>query len=533
MPAIEFPPIDIPAHPAAAPVPIMPIETGEYDYIVVGAGAAGSIVAAKAAAAGYQVLLVDIGTAVPASDEDAWDPTRWYKMLANPDFEMGFHSTPQANLVNTDLAPGRVAQMLQSRGLGGCQLHNAMVYVRGGRSTYDHWARQGCAGWDYESLVPHFKEIERTLGIVTAEQDEFSQSFLDAYERLGLPYNGSYNTGPSEYGAVPFQFTIEKTADGRLRRTTSFEKFVGAAELPTLTIATGVYVRRFFTDDDGRGIEYNSPAGEHMRVYARREVILSAGAIVSPAILLRSGIGPADALSDCGIPLLHDLPQVGRNFYDDLGCGFPVLVKSPLPDTPYGFVGAGVFACESGSAPSDPPAFGEINLEVQISTSKLPGAPDSYGIRYCLIGCSAMHLASRGTVELDPRKPFGRPIVNPMWLTAEGDMDRCLAAMKLAHDIASDPALIEQWDWWVPPEELVVCEEWVRLSGTTVQHYVGSCQMGPDAGTSVVGPDLRVHGVPNLRVIDASVAPTPVTGNTAGVAMVIGAKGAELLLNGD
>ncbi|HEV7563495.1 MAG TPA: GMC family oxidoreductase, partial [Solirubrobacterales bacterium] len=493
---------------------------------VVGAGAAGSIVAARAAAAGHDVLLVDIGTAVPPSDEDAWDPTRWYKMLANPDLEMGFHSTPQAELLN------RVAQMLQSRGLGGCQLHNAMVYVRGGRSTYDHWAQQGCTGWDYESLVPHFEEIERTLGIVTAEQDPFSQSFLDAYERLGLPYNGSYNGGPSEYGAVPFQFTIEKTADGRLRRTTSFEKFVAAAELPTLTVASGVYVRRFFADGDGRGIEYNSPAGENMRVYARREVILSAGAIVSPAILLRSGIGPADALGDCGIDLVHDLPKVGQNFYDDLGCGFPVLVKPPIPETPYGFVGAGVFACDHGGPPSDPPAFGEINLEVQISTSMLPGAPDPYGIRYCLIGCSAMHLASRGTVELDPRNPFGRPIVNPMWLTAEGDMDRCLAAMKLAHDIASDPALMKQWDWVVPPKELVVCEDWVRLSGTTVQHYVGSCQMGASAATSVVGPDLRVHGVPGLRVIDASAAPTPVTGNTAGVAMVIGAKGAELLLNG-
>ncbi|MEA3049919.1 MAG: choline dehydrogenase [Sphingomonadales bacterium] len=529
MPAFEIPPLAVPAHPVAAAQAVAPIDRERFDYIVVGAGAAGSIVAAKAAAAGCKVLLVDVGAGVPACNEDAWNPARWYEMLSNVDFEMGFDSVPQRNLYNSDKT-NRVAHLLQSRGLGGCQLHNAMVYVRGGRSTYDHWAHQlGCGGWDYRSLVPHFEEIEETLGIVTAEQDAFSQSFLDAFQRLGLPHNEDYNGGSSEYGAVPFQFAIEKAADGRLRRTTSFDKFVGAADLPTLTVATGIYVRRFFADGGARGIEYNSPAGEGMRAYAEREVILSAGAIVSPAILLRSGIGDADAIRDCHLDLLQHLPAVGRNFHDDLGCGFPVLVNAPLPETPYGFVGAGAFACEGGRPPSDPPAFGEVNLEVQISTSALPGAPGAWGLRYCLIGCSAMHLNSRGTVALDPARPFGPPVVDPAWLTAEGDLDRCLAAMGLAYEVAADPQLTRQWQWLAPPKAFVG-EDWVRLSGTTVQHYVGSCQMGGSATDSVVGPDLRVHGVEGLRVIDASVAPTTVTGNTAGVAMVIGAKGAELLL---
>jgi choline dehydrogenase len=531
MPAIPFPPLDIPAHPHAAPRAIVPIETGEYDYIVVGAGASGSIVAAKTAAAGHKVLLVDVGTAVPACDEDAWDPSRWYKMLANEDLEMGFQSVPQANLPDFSGTP-RIANMLQSRGLGGCQLHNAMVYVRGGRSTYDHWeSLTGSPLWSYDALVPRFEEVEARLGIVTAEQDAFSRSFSDCYERLGLPANPHYNEAPSAYGSVPFQFTIERAADARLRRTTSFEKYVGAESLPTLTVATGVYVRRFFSEKGGaRGIEFNTSAGENLRAYASREVVFSAGAIVSPALLLRSGIGPADAIQAAGIEVLRDLPAVGENFHDDLGCGFPVLMAPEIPGTPYGFVAAGCFATDSGSPPSGAGAFGEVNLEVQISTSALPGAPDDFGIRYCLIGCSAMHLKSRGTVTLDPSNPYGRPVVDPKWLTAEGDMDRCKAAMRLSYAVASDPELKSRWGWVVPPEEAVVSDKWVRASGTTVQHYVGSCAMGRDEGDSVVGADLRVHGVEGLRVIDASAAPTTVTGNTAGVAMVIGSRGADLLL---
>lgn len=148
----------------------------EYDYVVIGAGAAGSIVAAEAAAAGYNVLLLETGQMVDAGQTDVWDPTRWNCVLQDAAFELGFKSMPQQYL----LPEGRVQNLLQSGGTGGCQLHNAMVYVRGGRSTYDNWANGfGCTGWDYAGLEPFFAGIEARMGVVTAAQDAFTQSVID------------------------------------------------------------------------------------------------------------------------------------------------------------------------------------------------------------------------------------------------------------------------------------------------------------------------------------------------------------------
>jgi len=502
----------------------------EYDYVVIGAGAAGSIVAGEAAAAGYSVLLLEAGVGVDPYERDVWDPTRWYQVLANPVYEVGFRSVPQANL------DGRVLNLLQSRALGGCQVHNAMVYVRGGRSTYDHWAAElGCEGWDYESLVPFFESVEKTVGILTGDtEDEFVQSLFGAAARQGLPYNADYNTGPTEYGHVPFQFTVDPIY-GTLRRTTTYEKYVRGRELPSLTVAPGTYVRRLLLGGGEPAVEYRDALGELACAFARREVVLSAGSIASPAILLRSGVGPADALRALGIEVVRDLPAVGQNFYDDLGVATAVLPSVPFPPQPYGNVAAGIFASDKG-APGSPAAYGDVNLQVQVSTSDLPGCPPLPSPHssqpYCIIGAAALHLKSRGTVTLASADPYAAPLVDPGWLTDPEDLPHCLAALDLTVQIASDPELTRRWGWKVLSPDAFPGgrEAYIRATGLTVQHYVGSCRMGPDAADAVVDPELRVYGVDGLRVIDASVAPTPVTGNTAGVSMVIGARGAATLL---
>lgn len=501
-----------------------------YDYIVIGAGAAGSIVAATAAEAGYSVLLLEMGPLVDPANAEIWDPTRWYEIIGDPVYRLDFQSWPQANLNN------RTMMLLQSHGTGGCQVHNAMVYVRGGRSTYDYWANElGCTGWNYDSLVPHFQAIEDRMRIVTASvEDAFSQNVIAAAGRCGLPFNPNYNDGPTEFGSVPFQFTIEDTPGG-LRRTTAYEKYIGDAPHPNLTVATGRSVQRLLIEPGAPpAVVLNLPAagGGLVTVRANKEVVLSAGAIMSPALLLRSGIGPADALRKLDFPVIADLTAVGENFHDDLGCGIPAICLTPPPPTPYGYLAAGCFATEDLGPPPSPAPHGAVNLELQISTSNLPGAPSiaPLPVNYCLIGVSAMHLASRGTVTLDPSDPFAAPIVDPKWLSAPGDAQRCAAALALAVKVAHDATLAKQMCWL--PLMLGTPENWIATSGLTVQHYVGSCQMGTDPSSSVVGPDLKVHGVEGLRVIDASVAPTTVTGNTAGVSMVIGAKGAALLLAG-
>jgi choline dehydrogenase len=514
----------------------------DYDYVVIGAGAAGSIVAGEAAARGYRVLLLEAGAEVGSDQNDVWDPTRWNEVLASksPNYEIGFTSTSQPNLDN------RVINLLQSKGLGGCQIHNAMVYVRGGRSTYDHWASDlGCTGWSYDELLPFFEQVERTVDISSPPPSAFGDALVAAFGRLGLPLNPTYNSGPTEYGAVPFQFTV--AAQGP-RRSTSYEAFISARTLPTLTVQTGCFVRRLIVGEGTPVVEYKNGLGEIVTVQPGREVIVSAGAIATPALLLRSGIGPAQALQKLGIASRYDLPAVGQNFYDDLGVGVVVAPSTVAMDAQsYGYIGVGAFATASGTAPGPVPGYGEVNIEIQISTSSLPGSPDFgplFSNGYALIGSSSLHLKSRGTVTLASADPDAPPVVDPGWLSDPGDWPRVLASLGLVYRLASDTGLAAAGGWMPLPVQPVnpifpefpikVAEAWIRLSGLTVQHYVGSCAMGSDATTSVVDPaSLRVHGVPGLRVIDASVAPTPVTGNTAGVSMVIGAKGAALLLGGD
>lgn len=510
----------------------------DYDYVVIGAGAAGSIVAGEAAAAGYRVLLLDAGYEVDSGDTDVWDPARWYKVLENPAFELGFQSTPQAKLNN------RVINLLQSRGLGGCQIHNATVYVRGGRSTYDYWSTNlGCAGWGYDDLLPFFEQVEATVGISSPEPNAFTAAFAEAGARLGLPFNSDYNAGATEYGCVPFQFTVDHGAN-ELRRTTSYEKFVAARPLPTLTVETGSVVRRLVLGQEPPAVEYRNTNGDIVTVQPRKEVVLSAGAIATPAILLRSGVGSATALEKLGIKVFSDLPAVGQNFYDDLGVGVFVGPASNIPGQSYGYLGIGAFATASGVAPGPVPGYRDVNIEIQLSTSALAGAPQPPHVppfHYCIIGASALHLKSRGTVTLATADPEAKPVVDPGWLSDPEDIDNVLAALTLTYKFASDAALAAAGGWnplpvlpdnpLFPLFPIEVALAWIRATGLTVQHYVGSCTMGTDPATSVVNSaDLRVYGVPGLRVIDASVAPTPVTGNTAGVSMVIGAKGAAHLL---
>jgi choline dehydrogenase len=513
---------------------------GDYDYVVIGAGAAGSIVAARAASASHNVLLLEMGLGIDPAEKDVWDPTRWYEVLANTAYEIGYHSTSQPNL------DGRAINLLQSRGLGGCQLHNAMVYVRGGRATYDHWANAlGCTGWDYASLQPFFEGLESVVGIVDGAQDDFTASFVEAAARLGLPSNPNYNDGPSEYGAVPFQFTIEQRPDGTLRRTTSYQSFIGRhrASLPTLTIETGCYVHKVIAGSPP-AVEYRNRFGEVVTVQAQRDVVLCGGAIASPAILLRSGIGKADTLTTLEIKPVADVPGVGQNFYDDLGVGMLVLPTKEMPPQPYGYIAAGAFATSSGTDPGPSPDYAKVDIEIQLSTTAMAGAPilppPLPPGPYLIVGASALHLKSRGSVSLASRDPYVPPVVNPNWLSDPADLPHCMAALGRVYEFASDAKFASQWGWQPPSAPpppglfplfpIEVAEWWIRKTGLTVQHYVGSCRMGSDTGAVVDPATMKVKGVEGIRVIDASAAPTPVTGNTAGVSMVVGARGAELLL---
>jgi len=522
-----------------------------YDYIIIGAGASGPIVAKSLASDGYSVLMLEAGLGVDPEDDDVWDPQRWFKVQEDPVIEWGYRSTKQENL------NGRTLNMMQSRCLGGCTIHNAMVYVRGGQTTYNYWEQSlGCTGWGYDDLKPLFEGTEQTIGILKGESDAFVEAVFQAAKNNGLPYNADYNTNPTEHGCVPFEFTIE--VDGKsMRRTTSYEKYIGAkGKVKNLTIEPGAFVHRILFAKEKRagkiqanGIRYQNRFGDLKTEYVNKEVILSAGSIASPKILLQSGVGPRDDLEKLGIEVIKDLPAVGKNFYDDLGLPTAFIQKQTLPRQPYGFVTSGIFATDKPDFDPQKPRYADVNMEIQICTSDLPGSPQ-IGIPYYSIGMAAMHLKSRGTISLSSNDPREAPVVDPNYLSNPEDIKQCIFALKLALNIAWDVALEDWrcfpvlptafplpkagggWDWhWLGIEKTFdeYLENYIRNTAVTIQHYIGTCSMGTDAQSSVVSPDLKVHGISGLRVIDASVAPTPITGNTAGVSYVIGAKGAQLL----
>ncbi len=543
-----------------------------YDYIIIGAGASSPIVANSLVSDGYSVLLLEAGQAVAKDSKDVWDPQRWFKVQADETIEWGYTSIPQKNLNK------RVLSMQQSRCLGGCTIHNAMVYVRGGQTTYDYWEKElGCKGWNYKSLEPLFEELEKEIGITSGKKDDLVNSFFHAAENNGIPYNKHYNQHQTEYGCVPFQFTLEEDGN-ELKRTTSYAKYIGdGSKLKGLTVVTGALVQQilFDTHDEIKaiGVSYENSENELITVHCAKEIILSAGTIASPKILLQSGVGPKEELEAIGIKVIKDLPAVGKNFYDDMGLTALFTQKQELPPQSYGFLTSGIFASDHPNFDPKNPEYAQVNLEMQICSSDLPGAPQiplgigeitNVGhdkspnliplpqgdaksgngvIPYYSVGVAALHLKSRGSIKLASANPNDLPLIDPNYLSDPADMEQCKNAVKLALKIGWDKNL-DNWrgmpllptvfpcatisgGWgWIGQQSTFdqYLEYYIRQFAVSIQHYIGTCSMG-----QVVDADLKVYGISGLRVIDASVAPTPVTGNTGGVSYVIGAKGAQLL----
>ncbi|MEV4356238.1 GMC family oxidoreductase N-terminal domain-containing protein [Nonomuraea sp. NPDC049625] len=509
----------------------------EYDYVIVGAGSAGCVLANRLSAdPGVTVALVEAGG---QDDKLEIRMPAGFAKLFKTDYDWNYTTAKQGEM------SGRELYWPRGRVIGGSSSLNAQMWVRGCERDYDQW---GVPGWSYGEVLPYFTRAEHRVGsneggvygtsgpLYISElrsPNVTTAAFLKACEELGLTRLKELN-GPSNEGYSPTPVT-----QNRGRRWSSADAYLRPAKgRPNLHVITGATVNRVvFEGRRAIGIEHSGGA----QVRAKGEVILSAGAIGSPYLLMRSGVGAPDELRDAGVTVVHELPEVGKNLQDHLSSGVYVECKQPVTLTKaesisnllrYIVLRSGMLTTNVGEAV----AFIRTSAEEPAPDIELifaPGPfvdhgltpPTGHGLT---VGVVLLQPESRGRVGLNGRDV----VIDPGYLSAEADVKRLVAGLKTAKQVFATTAM-KPWaggpmaPYWAPEsdEELA---RWVRERGETLYHPVGTCRMGTD-DASVVDPSLRVRGVEGLRVVDASVMPTLNRGHTHAPAIMIGEKAADLI----
>lgn len=485
--------------------------TGAPDsVIVVGAGTAGAIVARRLVDAGVQVTLVEAGgyDANPAIH----DPSRAAELWHSAE-DWDFFTVPQEH------AGGRRLHLPRGRVTGGSHALNAMIWVRGAASDYDRWEREGATGWGWADVEPVFQAIENDLLPVTDDYplSPIQASIMDAAVQEGLPRNPDYNSGVLD-GVSQEQVTMR---DGR--RVNTWMAYAQPVA-DRMTIVTEREVHSVIVED-GRAVGIRFADGEELRA---DEVVLSAGAIGSPMILLRSGIGPAAELEALGIRVVHDAPGVGRNLHDHLLSPVIFTTRRPVgpPQPGVSVTQTHLFWRSRDGLPE--PDTQPICFSVPMWGELEPRGDDGFSLMAGLVTPY-----SRGALTLSGPEVTDPPLIDLAALADERDVAALAASVRQCRRIGRQPALAEEWgaEEAYPGPEVADAdvEDWVRRTAITYHHQVGTCRMGDDAD-AVVDPRLRVRGVAGLRVIDASVIPTVPTGNTNAPAAMIAERGARFLL---
>jgi len=529
----------------------------DSDYIVVGAGSAGCIIASRLAEAGAQVLLLEAGG--PDRSRLLRIPGMISIVHTVPQikkkFDWGYYTVPQKH------ALGRRIPTVRGKVVGGSSSINGMLFVRGNRSNYDGWAAEGCTGWSFDDVLPSFKRLEDWEGgasdlrgaggpIAVTRQKALtpaSQAFIEALsERLGVPINDDYN-GASQEGATVFQ----QSARGGIRFSSS--KGYLRAGAANLTVMSGVTVSRIvFEQNRAVGVEVIDGAGTRT-LRARREIVLSAGVVGSPQILMLSGIGPAAHLREHGIDVRADLP-VGRNLHDHLFVPLTFLAPTAVHrGTPLHFLGGMMAEAIRGDT-----WFGRTVFEGAgfVRTHRANGAPDlqihslpwSYPspnqdlpVRPVVdkrpaltVMPTLIYPKSRGELRLTSADPSAPPLIDPNYLAEPDDARFLLEGCKLVRDVMASARLKDVVTGeLLPGDEFRDDAELARELPNrihTVYHPVGTCRMGSDE-RAVVDPSLRVRGILGLRVADASIMPDITGGNTNAPALMIGERCADLMLS--
>ena len=533
--------------------------SSEFDYVVVGAGSAGCILASRLTESGKNtVCLLEAGP--PDWNPFIHIPAGFIKTLYNPKINWMYEAEP------TYWTADRIIDVPRGKTLGGSSSINGHIYNRGQRLDYDTWSQRGNRGWGYADILPYFKRCEQRIGVgddtfrgrdgnlqVTDlnYKHPLCEAFMEGAGELGIPRNLDYN-GSSQEGISYVQRTTY-----RRRRVSTARAFLNPAKKRSnLKVVTNAFVTRILLDNKtAHGVEFSKggQGGELSQVSAKKEVILSGGTINSPQLLQLSGIGEGALLRSLGIKIVHELAGVGENLRDHYAPRFCARVKGIetineqskgvklLGEIAKYFVGGRSIL---NLSPSMVYGFWHSDPVAKNNDIQFVFAPASYklGKHGLLADHPGFTVAawqhrpdSKGWVRLRSVDPFEKPIIQPNYLSEESDRAVTIKAMRLARSLMHTKSMSPYFDGEeYPGSEIESDDELLdaaRHWGSTTYHVMGTCRMGPDSDPmAVVDDNLRVKGIANLRVIDASIMPTMLSANLNAGAMMIGEKGADLVL---